>query len=39
METTYLKCRLLSIDAWRDPECWQWNNWYELEQRKRGKTK
>ncbi len=24
--------RLLSIDAWRDGPCWQWNNWFNLEE-------
>jgi hypothetical protein len=28
---TYLKCELLSIDAWRDDMGWTWNAWYSLE--------
>ena len=22
--------RILSIDAWRDPEGWTWNNWFDV---------
>lgn len=22
--------RVLSIDAWRDPDGWQWNNWHDI---------
>lgn len=32
MKQEYLKCRLLSVDAWRDPDGWIWNNWYTLEE-------
>ena len=28
----YLKCHLLSIDAWRYENGWSWNNWYTLEE-------
>jgi hypothetical protein len=32
-ETTYYKCRLLSIDAWRDPEGgWYWNDMHTIEE-------
>ncbi len=27
----YLKTDLLSIDAWRDSEGWNWNQWYTVE--------
>jgi len=30
-DDSYLKTDLLSIDAWRDPDGWQWNNWRLLE--------
>ena len=31
--TTYYKCKLLSIDAWRDPEGgWDWNNISTIEE-------
>jgi len=31
--TTYYKCKLLSIDAWRDPEGgWDWNNISAIEE-------
>ena len=26
-----IKFELLSIDAWRDQEGWQWNSWHRLE--------
>ena len=31
--TTYYKCKLLSIDAWRDPEGgWDWNDMHTIEE-------
>ena len=31
--TTYYKCKLLSIDAWRDPDGgWDWNNISTIEE-------
>lgn len=30
-EITHWKFTLLSIDAWREPEGWTWNNWYKCE--------
>lgn len=29
MENT-TQCSLLSIDAWRDADGWQWNNWHKV---------
>lgn len=26
-----MKTKLLSIDAWRYDDSWEWNNWYEIE--------
>jgi len=23
------ECRILSIDAWREPYGWNWNNWFD----------
>lgn len=29
----FIKTRLLSIDAWRDPDGgWYWNNWFTIEE-------
>jgi len=30
--TDKIKFRLLSIDAWRQPEGWNWNNWFKLQE-------
>jgi hypothetical protein len=30
-DNTYIKTKLLSIDAWRDDGGWTWNNWFNIE--------
>ena len=30
-DNEYIKCRLLSIDAWRSDCGWDWNNWALIE--------
>jgi hypothetical protein len=30
MNTEQKKCRILSIDAWRDGDGWTWNQWYKV---------
>ena len=31
MTETY-KLRLLSVEAWRQPEGWCWNNWFQMQE-------